>query len=211
MRERRSMHVHNMVELEAMVKGYYSALHHHGLTEDGPLLTERHFGFWLSGQTDWSTCSGWGYAFEQNTSAGKDVFDSFFSFVDQFRRLVPTVTARVTLGPDHQPTGKRCIIGFDKRMDRPDQVEIVNYFPTSLNHFRFHYGNSYVDERFLTLCTGKRETRQSDFFDWLSDEFGVEQSEWTILTNPEKSHNYAVHVEHGLLGSSIGKPSLSAW
>ncbi len=72
------------------------------------------------------------------------------------------ITASVTLSPQHQPTGNRCIIGFGKRMERPDKVEIINYSPTQLNHFRFHYADRYVDERFVSLNTGTQKTNQTD-------------------------------------------------
>jgi hypothetical protein len=185
MRERPSMYVRSMIELQAMIHGYYNALQHHGITEKGPQLSQRHFGTWLREETRWSVCSGWGYAFEQNKVAGQDVYESFFSFIDQYRRLVPMITASVTLSPKHQPTGKRCVIGFDKRMDRPDKVDVINYYPTSLNHFRFHYANRYVDEGFLFLQTGKQKTEHKDLFEWMYDEFDVERSEWTIFAGPK--------------------------
>ena len=179
-RLRRSMYVRNITELEVMVHGYYAALDLHNLLECGPQMTQGHFGVWLREVTDWSLSAGWAYAIKKNTKSS-DVFDRFFSFVDQYRELKPTVTARVTLKPQHQPTGKRRVIGHSGRMERPDEILAVNYAPTSLNHLRYRYIDRYLDDRFLGLGNGSYNTEQSDLFDWASDEFGIAHTEWEII------------------------------
>jgi hypothetical protein len=179
-RVRRSMYVQSIAELETMVHGYYAALGTHEISENGPQLTQGHFGVWLRETTGWSLSAGWAYAIEHNAESDVDVFDFFFSLVDQYRVLTPTVTARVTLQPQHQPTGKRCKYGHDKLMDLPEEILVVNYVPTSLNHLRHRYGDRYVDDWFLMLGNGSHETSLSDLVNWVSDDFGVNQSEWNV-------------------------------
>ena len=177
------MYARTISELESQVHGYYTALGVHNISEGVPDMTH-HFNTWLQSTTDWKGLNcGWGYAFDHNTPPDQNEFDLFFSFVDRFRQLRPTVTASVTLLPKHQPTGKRCVIGLDGRMDRPDQISAVCYVPTSLHHLRHQYGDSYVDDSFLMLGDGSHETTQDDLFDWVSDEFGVSPTEWKIVTD----------------------------
>ena len=179
-RVRRSMYVRSIAELETMIDGYYTALGMHQIVEYGPQLTQGHFGVWLRETTGWSLSAGWAYAIEKNTASETDVFDIFFSLVDQYRVLKPAITARVTLQPHHQPTGKRRKSGHDTLMDRPDQILAVNFIPTSLNHLRYRYGDRFVDDSFLMLGDGSHATSLSDLVDWVSDEFGVEESEWIV-------------------------------
>lgn len=183
-RLRRSMCVRNITELEAMITGYYSALDIHNLFERGPQLTQGHFGVWLREVTGWSLSAGWAHAIEESCSVSEnDVFDRFFSFVHQYRQLTPRITARVTLQSHHQPTGKRCVIGLGGLMERPDEILSVNYASTSLNHLRYRYTDRYVDDRFLMLENGSHNTKQSDLFDWASDEFGIARTDWKIITD----------------------------
>jgi hypothetical protein len=178
------MYVRNIFELEAMIHGYYTALDLHNIFESGPRLTQGHFGVWLREVTGWSQSSGWAYAIEENSSASNsDVYVQFFSFIDQYRELIPTVTARVTLQPQHQPTGKRCTIGHSGRMARPDEILAINYATTSLNHLRYRYIDRYIDDWFLILGNGSHKTKQSDLFDWASDEFGIAHTDWEIITD----------------------------
>jgi hypothetical protein len=180
-RVRRSMYIRTISELETMVQGYYAALDTHHISESGPQLTQGHFGVWLRETTGWSLSAGWAYAIEHNTQSHVDVFDHFFSLVDQYRLLTPMITAKVTLKPHHKPTGKRRKYGHDKLMDRPDEILAVNYAPTSLNHLRHRYGDRSVDDWFLMLGNGSHETSLSDLVYWVSEEFGVDQSEWNFI------------------------------
>ena len=66
-------------------------------------------------------------------------------------------------------------------MDWPDEILVVNYTPTSLNHLWHRYGSRIVDDWFLMLGNGSHETSLSDLVDWVSDEFGVIQSEWNVI------------------------------
>ena len=174
------MYARNITELQSLVHGYYSALSTHHIIEDVPAMTQGHFGVWLRDTTGWSMSAGWGRAFDREADTDINIFAYFFSFVDEYRTLAPTITARVTLLPKHQPTGKRCKYGIDGLMERPDEILVVNYWPTSLNHLRHRYDNRYVDDWFLMLGDGSYHTTQSDLFDWVSDEFGIDRAEWEI-------------------------------
>ncbi len=179
-RERRSMYAHSLAELESMVRGYYTALETHDVVELGPQLTQGHFGVWLRVRTGWATECGFAHAIVQHS--GPDVdrhFETFFSLVDEYRAIEPTVIARVTLDRRHQPTGKRVTIGFDGRVPRPDEVLVVQYSPTSLHHLRHRYGNRTVDDSMLYLSDGSHETSLSDAMEWVADEFGVHQRDWS--------------------------------
>jgi len=168
-----------------MIHGYNTALHVHQLSELVPAMTEGHFGVWLRHETHWPCSSGWADSIERNSDLDVDgVFQRFFSFVDRYRGIQPTVIATVTLGPEHQPTGKRCTIGLDTLMDRPDEILAINYSPTSLNHLRHRYGNRYVDDWILMLGNGSHETGLDDLIAWVADEFGVDRHQWTIRTEP---------------------------
>jgi hypothetical protein len=181
-REHPSMHARSVTELESQVHGYYTALQIHEIRESVPDMTNK-FNVWAQLNTGWSGFNcGWGYAFDHNTPKGDDPFQHFFSYVDTYRTLKPIVIARVSLSPNHQPTGKRCVFGFDGRMDRPDEISAINYSPTSLNHLRHQTGSRLVDGWFLMHGDGSYDTSQSDLFDWVSDEFGVPYSAWQIIT-----------------------------
>ncbi len=181
-RERPGMYGQTISELNNMVYGYYAALSLHGITECGPRM-DNHFLIWLSERTRWpQTNCGWGCAFDMNMPEDRDRFEFFFEFVDNYRLLKPTVMATMMLAPHHSPTGKRCKIGFDGLMDRPDEIIAVNYAPTQLNHLRYRYGKRYVDEWFLMLGNGSHETSLDDLIEWVADEFNAAQSEWDILS-----------------------------
>lgn len=178
-RQRPEMYAGSIKELESQVHGYYAALDLHHIQENVPSMTDK-FSIWLRETTGWSTCSGWGYAFDRRTAVDQDVFQHFFTYVNRYRELKPTVTARVTLRPEHQPTGKRCKIGMDGRMERPDEILAVNYAPTSLNHLRYRYGDHCVDGWFLYV-DGSHQTQQADLLAWVADEFNVDPSDWELI------------------------------
>lgn len=172
----------NITELCSLVYGYYVAIQTHNIVESGPQMTDK-FNVWAQVTTGWSGFNcGWGYAFDNNTPPDADTFPHFFKYVDQYRTLKPHITARVTLRPEHQPTGKRCVIGQNGRMDRPDEILVINYAPTSLNHLRHRYGDRFVDDRFLMLGSGSHDSKQADMLDWVSDEFGTDQTDWEVVT-----------------------------
>lgn len=181
-RERRSMHARTLSDLEQMIHGYYAALGVHGICESVPRMTQGHFGVWLREERRWSLSLGWANAIQQNIGSDPDaLFQTFFSFVDQYRELQPTISAKVRLNDDHQPTGRRRKYGHDGLMDRPDEILAINYSPTSLNHLRFRYGNNQVDDWILMLGDGSHQTSLDDLFAWVRDEFGVDRQHWTII------------------------------
>jgi hypothetical protein len=179
-RKRPLMSACTIADLEWQVCGYYTALGIHNIQEGVPDMCDK-FRTWLGVTTGWSVCSGWGYAFDKRTPPDQDVFKHFFTYVDRYWKLKPTIAARVTLRPEHQPTGKRCVIGHSGRMERPDEILVVNYAPTSLNHLRLRYADRYVDRHFLMLDDGSYDTQQADLFDWVSDEFKIDPSAWEIV------------------------------
>ena len=182
-RERPLMYAANITDLCTLVYGYYAALYTHNIIEPVPQMTDK-FNVWAQVKTGWSGFNcGWGYAFDNNTPPDSEPFPHFFEYVDQYRALTPDITARVTLRPEHHPTGRRCVIGHNGRMERPDEILVVNYAPTSLNHLRHRYEDRYVDDWFLMLGDGSHDTAQSDLFDWVSDEFGIGHSEWELVTH----------------------------
>ena len=179
-RERPAMYAANLTDLCTLAHGYCMALYVHNIAEAVPDMTNK-FNIWAYVDTGWSGFNcGWGYAFDNNTPDGVDPFAHFFTYVDRYRLIRPVVTACVTLTPQHQPQGKRCVIGFNGRMDRPDEIAVVNYSPTSLNHLRRRYGDIYVDDWFMRLGDGSYQTTQTDLFDWASDEFNIDPSKWEI-------------------------------
>ncbi len=44
-----------------------------------------------------------------------------------------------------------------------------------------YYEDRYVDDWFLMLGDGSHDTAQSDLFDWVSDEFGIDYSDWDLV------------------------------
>ncbi len=186
-RERRSMYARTLADLENMVHGYYSALGVHRICESVPQMTQGHFGVWLREETGWSLSTGWAHAIERNTASDADgVFQRFFSFVDRYRILQPTVMATVTLKREHRPTGKRRKYGCDQLMDRPDEILAINYSPTSLNHLRHRYGNRHDDDPMLMLGDGSHQTSLHDLMEWVADEFGVDRQQWTIADESDR-------------------------
>ena len=110
-----------------MVHGYYIDLDAYNILEDVPNMGQGHFSVWLAEETGWSMSLGWGNAFDRNTDLEKDLFKHFFSFVDQYRILIPIITASVTLHPKHRPTGKRRKYGMNGLMEQPDEILAINY------------------------------------------------------------------------------------
>jgi hypothetical protein len=101
--------------------------------------------------------------------------------VDDYRRLVPTVIATVTLDGRHSPTGKRAKIGHDGRIDRPDAVTVIQYRPEPILFLRFHYGDGVVDQRTLYRSDGADDTTLVDAQEWVEAELQVARSEWKTL------------------------------
>lgn len=180
-RRRPGTWVMNLSELEAIIHGFYTGIAMHGIHEDVPRMTRSHFGIWLFHKTKWSTSAGWAYAIEHNTNSEQEAIDTFFDFVDQYRQLRPTVRAKVKLKPHHQKTGKRVPIGMNGKMDRPDEIHIVNYAPTRLHHFRYIYGDRIVDDWLDDMTTGSHSSRLKALYECAKVELGIEPNEWTVV------------------------------
>jgi len=191
-RRRPRMWVRKFSDLEPMIDGYYKGIAMHGIHEDVPRMTRSQFGIWLYHTTKWSTCAGWAYAFEHNTKSEEEAFETFFDFVDQYRELKPIVRAKLKLKPHHQPTGKRVTIGLNGKMDRPDEIHIVNYAPTRLYHFRYFYSDRIVDDWLDHTRTGSHGSGLKAKYEWAKDEFGIEPDEWTVV---RKTKNDAKSLE----------------
>jgi len=162
-------------DLQALVQGYTAALHVHGLVESVPSMV--HFSTWLRHKTSWSTACGWAHAI--TTRAKLDsALATFFSLVAEFRTLVPTTLATVPLSERNQPTGKGAKIGFEGRLARPDQIDVLQYVPEPIHFLRFHHGPRLVDQHTLYTTSGSDSTTLSLAKDWVRDEFSVEPTDW---------------------------------
>lgn len=167
----------SLQELQSLIWGYYTALGVHGIVEDVPQM-DHHFTLWLLYRTEWSTCCGWAEAIKQRHKDPKKAFAAFFAFVDEFQKLRPTVVATVKLTARHNPTGKRCKIGLDGLMDRPDRIDIVRYRPEPLHFLRFHYKDRVENQWLLMTGNGEYATTVRYAKQWVRDELQVEYDAW---------------------------------
>lgn len=179
-RDRPTMFARSLSDLESQIWGYYAALRVHGIIEDVPSMNH-HFLIWLHYRTDWSTCAGWASAIESHIATPKKQFAKLFSLIDEYRLLRPTSLAIATLRARHQPTGRRVVIGFDGRMEKPNKVEIICYKPEPLHFLRFHYKDKIVDDWLLMKPDGSNETTMKDAKQWAADELQVLPHEWSKL------------------------------
>lgn len=164
-RARPGMYFTELEQLETMIHGYLRALSTHRIDEGVPSLV--HFPDWLRRRTGWSMSCGWADAFRREVEPEVQV-KRVFGFLDEFRLLRPSIVASVILGDHHTATGKRVVIGMDGRMARPEQAQIVEYAPESLQFLRFVYPERLETQRVL----------MSDARKWMEDEFGVQPHEW---------------------------------
>ena len=162
-------------DLQTLVDGYTEALRVHGLVEGVPSMV--HFSTWLRHKTGWSTSRGWAHAIAGHTQQDL-ALAAFFSLVAEFRSLVPTTLSTVLLSERNQPTGRRAKIGFDGRIARPDQVEVVQYAPEPIHFLRFRYGSRLADQHTLYASQGSDSTTLVLAKDWVRDEFSVEPNDW---------------------------------
>lgn len=168
-------------ELETLVRGYDLALGEHCLLEGVPTMG-RHFSSWLRLRERWSLSCGWAKAIEQRTKPGQSPLELFFRLVDKYRRLRPVVLCHAKLGPQHIPTGRRCVIGFSGRLMAPQQIDIVQYHPEPLHFLRSHYAEGAVDEDMLYTSQGSVATTEGDARRWAEDEFQLSPKEWVTST-----------------------------
>lgn len=167
----------NLRELESMIGGYYAALSQHDIVETVPQMT-RHFLYWVHYRhPKWSLCAGWAYAIAEYMKT-ENPLGAFFKLVDEYRLLQPVVCASVTLGPSHEPTGQRRVIGFGGRMQKPDAVSIIQYSAEPLHFLQFQYGNRLENDDLLMKGDGSYTTTTDDAKAWVRDELHVEFDEW---------------------------------
>jgi hypothetical protein len=175
-RKRPGMYFQNLSGLHTLVNGYYSALSMHNIHENVPSMVNNHFGYWLRKKEGWSMALGWGRAIEINVEGEEQQTERFFAYVDKYRKLVSVRLSSVVLDERHNPTGKKVVIGFDGRIEKPDRIDVMQYQPEALHFLRFHYGERIIDR---TLLSDTRDTTLEEAKLWVREEFQVQEDEWT--------------------------------
>ena len=176
--QRPGMYAQGLATLSFQISGYYAALHSYGIVEAVPAM-HHHFNRWVYIRTGWCTACGWADAIESRFSGFEAQLNEFFRLVEEYRRLVPTVLCSAELANHHQPTGKRVVIGFNGRMERPERVDILRYKPDPLHFMRFHYSTSIRVGSLLMKRDGSHETSIFDAKAWVRDELRVKRGDWT--------------------------------
>lgn len=178
-RIRPGMHLRNgsLHDLESLLGGYYGGLYVHGVIEQVPQMT-RHFLDWLYHRTRWSCCQGWAVAIEEHHPMPKDALAAFFAFVDAYRNLKPTAICTVSLGPGHNPTGKRVVYGLAGRMEKPLRVDVMQYQPEPLHFLRLQYPDRTEYGDLLYTEAGDFRTSVRLCQEWVKDELRVPFSAW---------------------------------
>jgi hypothetical protein len=167
-------------ELETYLYGYYAGLRGHGIIEPVPQMW-RHFSSWLYWRTGWSQSLGWAFAIDQHYRNVDTALSEFFLFVDKYRQLQPTRVCSVRLRAKNTPTGKRVVIGFDGRIEKPLCVDVIRYVPEPLHFLRFHYPGRIEDDNLLTAKAGDRSayrTTVATAKKWVRDELQVPFADW---------------------------------
>ena len=182
-RARPSMYIGEggLAELQTLLRGYYVALHTHGVVEDVPSM-DGHFGHWLYLGTGWSRSCGWAYAITLRHPDRDDALAAFFGLEDAYRLLRPTRLCTVELGPDHGPTGRRVVIGMAGRMEKPRRVDVLRYLPEPLHFLRFHYEGRVEDDDLADESHGRPRDGLDYAKRWVLDEFQVEFGSWKTQT-----------------------------
>ena len=177
--QRPEMYFSRLRDLESTLHGYCAALSHHSIDEGVPHML--HFAEWLRRETGWSMSCGWSAAFDEHVPHDEHT-RRLFGFMARFKTLRPATVASVDLEDRHQPTGKRVVIGFDGRVERPDRIEIVRYQPEPLHYMRFSYPTHTEVARILMVNrpngTLDAETDLDDAKGWVAAEFQVEAQDW---------------------------------
>jgi hypothetical protein len=176
-RERPDMYIQSLRDLESEIWGYNFALRNHCIVEPVPKMC-LHFLHWLYCRTGWSMDCGFALAIEREISDYKEQLNTFFSLVDEYRKLKPTILCTVRLGKQHQPTGKRVVIGYDGRMEKPKRVDIVRYVPEPLYFLRFHNRDEIIDGDLLINPDGTYKSTINKVKKWAYDELQIKRDEW---------------------------------
>ena len=175
-RARPFMYFDELWQLQLQIFGYDTALAAHGIDEDAPSMA--HFASWLEVTHGWRSSLGWAEAIVHNSRQSReDPASRFFALVDEFRRLRPTIRARVRLGKRHQPTGSRVKIEFDGVHAKPAAIEIRQLSPAPLHYLRFVYPRQSVDHGAL-FADGSHRTTLTFAKRWVEDRYQVTRSEW---------------------------------
>jgi hypothetical protein len=210
-RDKPSMFVRDqsLTALEDLVWGYHACLEVHGIVEPVASMG-RHFLYWLYCRTNWSCSAGWALAISQHYPQPDEAFATFFTFVDEYRKLRPAILCTVALGAEHNPTGKRCRYGVDGLMDKPDRVDVVCYLPEPLHFLRFHYGDQLKDGEILMTREGKYNTDLQYAKEWVRDELQVSFAAWKQIaeTNQELAKFWDTHAltEFGTELEQVNEP-----
>ena len=167
----------SLQELSSMIWGYYEALRVHNVIENVPKM-DRHFGDWLHYQTGWSSCAGWANEIEQAVGEDESPIELFFFFVEEYRKLKPTLKSRIKLNDLHNPTGKMITIGGYGLLEKPKAIKIMQYTPKPLHYLRFHYLDRIEDFDLLMRSLGDYETSVKTAKFWAKEEFQIKIDEW---------------------------------
>lgn len=164
---------HSLRELQHLLEGYDCALHVHALDEQVPSM--RHFFAWLQHRVDWAPATGgWAEALLKHAGTESAARQEFFSLVDDYRQLRPTVIARVALTERHG-SGPRGV-------PPPRRLELVQYAPEPLVFLRLHYARHFVDEQHAPEPGGAyRGWSVARAQAWAQEQLGVAPGEWELL------------------------------
>ena len=159
-------------ELEQIVNGYLACQGVHGINEPGPKMGSP-FSAWLRiRDRSWSLSSGWALAVAMYAPAEVEPLEFFFELVSEYRQLEPTVALEVDLAERNHPTGRRYLVGFEGRMERPKRVQVIRYAPAPLHVLRF-IGGERAWEMVLQGPNAAPSTTLEDAMSWLKDEFNL--------------------------------------
>ena len=181
-RECPSMYMLSLHDLESQICGYYYALRNHRIVEPVPRMC-LHFLFWLRYRMRWETSCGFATAIETEISDPKKQLDTFFSLVDEYRQLKPTILCTARLGKQHKSSYPRIRMGLDScRKETPKRMDIVRYVPEPLYLLRFHYLNEIIDDDFLYNSDASLNTTIYKAKKWAFDKLHIKRDEWQKVT-----------------------------
>ncbi len=167
--------------LEHVIFGFYEALRMQQIVDPSPSL-QKHFRDWLLEETDLDHLNcGWGYAIDSASGSPKKAFSRFFTLLDRYKLLKPRVVATVRLGAIGKSTRSEVLIASADAFEshnRPDRIDVIQYFPSSLHHLRFWHGNTAEDRTFLMTPDCSRETSLNLAKKKVVDEFDLRSVEW---------------------------------
>jgi hypothetical protein len=161
-------------DLETLVHGYCAALDIHGIDERVPNMV--HFGDWLRYRTLWSLSCGWASAILTNAGS-QPPLEVFFDWLFEFRKLTPRHLCSVATTEENEPTGRRVVIGKAGRIQRPERIDIVQYYPEPLFFLQFHV-KARIEPQQILFDNGKHATSKEFAMRWVEEEMNVPSSAW---------------------------------